>query len=215
MADPTRERFRQGILQWAEDNLRDFPWREPDRTLYEVFVAEFFLTQTPAENVRSVYPDFLSKYPTIERLEEAPQDEIEEVIEPLGFQRMRAEALTRIADRVDTLPADEDELLELPRVGPYVANATLCFALDQPRVIADRNVVRVYDRVFREEFPEKESERREFATEMLPEDGSVARTYNLALLDFGALVCTKRSPRCASCFANEYCSYYRSSTEGE
>lgn len=215
MSDPTRERFRQELLKWAEDNLRDFPWREPDRTLYEVFVAEFFLTQTPAENVRTVYPNFLSKYPTIEKLEEADQDEIKEVIKPLGFQRMRAEALTKIADQVDTLPSDGDELLDLPRVGPYVANATLCFALERPRVIADRNVVRVYDRVFREEFPEKESERRKFASEMLPEDGSVARTYNLALLDFGALVCTKRSPRCADCFANEYCSYYRSITEDE
>ena len=215
MSGPTRERFRQEVLQWAEDNLREFPWREPDRTLYEVFVAEFFLTQTPAENVKTIYPGFLSKYPTIERLEEAGRDELEEAIEPLGFQRMRAEALTKIADRVDTLPSDGEELLDLPRVGPYVANATLSFALERPRPIVDRNVVRIYDRVFRGEFPEKGSERREFATELLPDDGGTARTYNLALLDFGALVCTKRSPRCADCFANEYCSYYRSVTEGE
>lgn len=211
----SRQHFRQDLLRWAEDNLRDFPWRQPERTLYEVFVAEFFLTQTPAENVESVYPGFLSKYPTIEHLKEASREELEEVIEPLGFQRMRAEALTTISDRVDTLPSQPNELLELPRVGPYITNATLCFGLEQPRAIVDRTVVKTYGRLFEEEFPDAESERREFAADMLPEDGGVARTYNLALLDFGALVCTKRSPRCDVCFAKEYCSYYSSNISGE
>lgn len=213
MSESRRERFRDGLLTWADDNLRVFPWREPDRTLYEVFVVEFFLTQTPAENVDTVYPQFLAKYPTLEALAEADRDELEETIEPLGFQRMRADALSEIADTVDEIPADVDELQALPRVGPYVANATLCFALEQSRPILDRNVVRVYDRVFGDEFPDTEPDRRAFAEEILPDDGSVAREYNLALLDFGSLVCTKRSPSCEDCFARDYCVYCQEAEE--
>lgn len=48
------EQFREGLLEWADENLREFPWRDPNASLYEVFVAEFFLTQTPAENVARV-----------------------------------------------------------------------------------------------------------------------------------------------------------------
>lgn len=55
--------FREQLSAWAETNLRQFAWREPGRTFYEVFVAEFFLTQTPAENVAEVYPEFLDSFP--------------------------------------------------------------------------------------------------------------------------------------------------------
>ncbi len=65
------ERFRSTLLEWAEENLGDFPWREPDRYLYEVFVAEFFLTQTPASNLESVYLEFLDRYPTLNAIEDA------------------------------------------------------------------------------------------------------------------------------------------------
>lgn len=201
--------FRRDLLHWAGDNLRAFPWREPDASLYEVFVAEFFLTQTPAANVASLYPKFLDRFPALNTIETADRDELEDAIEPLGFHRMRSEALTEIASQHTSLPDTEAELLELPRVGPYVANATLCFALDRPRPIVDRNVVRVYDRVFRSEFPDSEAERRVFAEQMLPEAGKKARTYNLALLDFGALICVGVDPRCEPCFASDYCEYYQ------
>lgn len=81
-----------------------------------------------------------------------------------------------------------------------------------PLPILDRNVVRVYDRVFGQRFPDSEIGREEFAREILPESGSLARKYNLAL-DFGAIVCEKRDPNCESCFASDYCSYYSTSVE--
>jgi A/G-specific adenine glycosylase len=202
------DRFREDLLGWAEDNLRDFPWRDPEASLYEVFVAEFFLTQTPAMNVAVVYHDFLERYPSLESIRETDRDDLEEFIEPLGFYRMRADALSEIASRMNALPDQERELRGLPRVGPYVANATLCFALERPRPIVDRNVVRAYGRIFGSEFPDKESARREFAVAMLPSDGKTARTYNLALLDFGALLCKSGDPRCEICFASDYCDYY-------
>jgi A/G-specific adenine glycosylase len=182
--------FRSALLDWSTEHLRDFPWREADRTLYEVFVAEFFLTETPAENVASVYPDFLRRYPSLDDLDTATQDELVELIRPLGFYNLRAEALTQIAAEYDTLPETVDELVALPRVGTYVANATLCFARGLPRPIVNRNVDRVYGRVFGTRWPD------------------TPRRYNLTLLDFGAAVCTP-DPSCKICFATEHCEYYR------
>jgi A/G-specific adenine glycosylase len=201
------ERFRSGLLGWADGNLREFPWRDSEASFFEVFVAEFFLTQTPAENVGRVYPQFISEFPSLEAIRRSDHESLVEVIEPLGFYNMRSEALSEIAATHDTLPTDEGELRELPRVGDYVANATVCFALDRQVPILDRNVERVYDRVFGDEWPDSPSEQLEFAADILPEEE--ARTYNLALLDFGAAICTP-TPKCSECFATELCEYYDS-----
>ena len=179
-----------------------------------MFIAEFFLTQTPAENTAELYPDFLQQFPSLAEIKHAPESDLAEAIEPIGFQHMRAGALAEIAIEYDELPTDVEELLQLPRVGPYVANATLCFALNRRLPVVDRNVNRVYSRVFGDEYPDGDADRREFALESLPKDGAIARTYNLALLDFGAMVCKKQAPRCSECFAREYCSYYQSVVAG-
>ncbi|MEZ3145539.1 hypothetical protein [Halobaculum sp. MBLA0143] len=198
---------RRTLLSWADDGPREFPWRDRSRSFYEVFLAEFLLTQTPAENVADVYPELCDRYPDLDSLARASESELESALEPLGFQRMRAAALSEVAATHDSLPRDGDELRELPRVGPYVADATRCFALAESVPIVDRNVVRVYERLSGEEFPTADAERRSFAAELLPSDGERARTYNLALLDFGATVCTKREPACPSCPLRERCEY--------
>lgn len=200
-------RFREGLLEWGEENIRDFPWREKNRTFYEVFIAEFFLTQTPADNVAGLYPEFLNRFPDLNAIEAARTSELAESIEPLGFHNMRAAALSEIASSYDDLPRTSDGLKELPRVGTYVANATVCFAGYERVPILDRNVRRVYGRVFREEFQETTNE-EEFALSILPSNSNTARTYNMALLDFGAIVCRKTEPDCESCFSRRYCTYY-------
>jgi len=187
MSHSREEKFRSALLEWAEENSRDFAWRDTDRSLYEVFVAEFFLTQTPAENVASVYPKFLKQFPDLQTIDRVTKEEIVAVIEPLGFYNMRAEALKTIAAERSELPETVDKLTELPRVGHYVANATLCFSRGKPLPILDRNVKRVYDRVFATEWPEAGSEQISFAERILAEDDP--RTYNLALLDFAAAIC--------------------------
>ena len=211
MSSEAERQFRADLLEWGEDNRREYPWRESDRALYEVFVAEFFLTQTPADNVAAVYPRFLERFPTLAEIAEASEDELAEAIEPLGFQNMRAEALKQIASTHDCLPTEQETLMKLPRVGQYVANATLCFARGDRLPVLDRNVERVYSRVFRNTWPETEADQMAFTQRLVPDE---ARAYNLALLDFGALVC-QPDPLCKQCFASEYCIYFRESVRGE
>jgi A/G-specific adenine glycosylase len=211
MLSEAEQQFRADLLEWGKENRREYPWREPGRTLYEVFLAEFFLTQTPAENVAAVYPRFLERYPTLDEIAETSEDELVKAIELLGFQNMRAEALKRIASTHDRLPTDPESLMRLPRVGQYVANATLCFARGDRLPVFDRNVERVYIRVFRDTWPETEADQIAFTRRLVPDE---ARAYNLALLDFGALVC-QPNPLCEQCFANEYCIYFRESVRRE
>jgi len=197
--------FTQGLLRWARRNLREFPWREEGRSLYEVFVAEFFMTQTPAQNVAAVYPHFISKFPTLSDIRSASLEEIATAIEPLGLQNRRARALKAIASKWDELPTAMDRLVDLDRVGPYVASATLCLALGQRLATVDRNVRRIYRRLLGKDWPTSVAAQMEFATLMVPRRDP--GKFNMALLDFGALVC-KKVPLCHRCFASEYCEYF-------
>jgi A/G-specific adenine glycosylase len=209
------KQFQQDLLEWSEGNLRSFPWREDDATPYEVLIAEIMLKQTRSPTVREIYVEFIKEYPTLEHLAEADREELIEIIQPLGLYNYRADAFMEIAERAADggLPEDEDELSDLPQVGPYVLNATLCFGFDEERPIMDTNVERIYGRVFKGDGVDKFDETKlwALAEEMLPEGR--ARPYNLALLDFGYSVCTHSSPLCGECFASGYCDYFQNQKE--
>lgn len=201
--------FSADLLEWGRHNIRSFPWRSSNATIYEFFVSEFLLQRTTAEAVREVYPTFIERYPSLESIDRADKREIEEVIEPLGLQRKRARALKEIASEHSRIPEELDNLLELPQVGRYVANATFEFSYGEGLPLVDANVRRVYTRLFGDDWPEGNREQLRFAEELLP-DQSIE--YNRALLDFGGTVC-KPTPRCENCFATEYCSYYSGEPE--
>lgn len=200
------EDFRSALLGWAEENLRAFPWRETSDP-YEVLIAEILLQKTSAEKVEPIYRELLDTYPTIDSLAAADPDHLADIIYSLGFQNQRSRALVGIGRQLgESVPADESELLDLPYVGRYAANATLCFAFGKPRPIVDENVVRVYNRIFDTEFDYRDEKAWKIAARVLPEAN--ARRFNLALLDFGATVCTPKIPNCNQCFFTDSCSYY-------
>lgn len=205
------ERFQHDLLKWSHGNLRDFPWRQQQRSPYQLLVAEMFLKQTQASTVADVLPQFVEKYPGPESLQSASESEIIEVIRPLGLYNHRAKALKEIGERLggSEIPSTEDGLRELPQVGRYVANATLCFGFGEDVPIVDSNIRRIYRRLFSALDVEEmtEDELWSLAEEVLPE--AEVQRFNLALLDFGAAICTDSSPNCEQCFANPYCAYYQ------
>lgn len=202
------EEFRETLQSWAEENLRDFPWRE-DATPYQVLVAEVLLQQTIASKVEPVYEEFVERYPEPEDLLDVDPDELAELLDPLGLQNVRAKALVdnaeEIADR--GVPRDVEELQDLSYVGRYGANATLCFGFGERRPIVDANVVRLYGRFFGKDFDGAQDDAAwEFAEEVLPDED--VQRYNLALLDFAADTCTARSPTCDRCAFQDACQFY-------
>lgn len=204
--------FRADLTEWHDANRRDFSWRDVDRSVYEVFVGEMLLRKTTAAAVEPIFEEFVERYPTIERLDEASVDDLAELLQPLGLHNKRARALKDIAaDCTGGLPRSRDEFLDLPHVGPYIADATLCFGRDERRVVIDANVGRIFGRLLGRDFGSGHQlygndELREVVLEHLPESGY--KEFNWALLDFGALICTARSPACEDCFARDYCAYY-------
>lgn len=214
LSDVTMEevtQFQDRLLVWAESNLRDFPWRETTDP-YEVLVAEILLGATLASKVVPIYDKFLNRYPNLAELTRADKGSLASLLEPLGLHNRRAAAFISIGEQLKggRVPDSEDELLELPYVGRYAANATLCFAFGQKRAIVDDNVARVYGRSFGVNLNPQSDVAWEFAEQLLP--SGKFRMYNLGLLDFGALVCKSGTPRCDSCFYTSNCQYFQQST---
>jgi A/G-specific adenine glycosylase len=207
-------RFRGGLMTWFRTSQRDYPWRRQDATPFEVLLAEMLLRKTRADAVVPVWRRLLERYPDPDSLARARVEDVRRCLHELGLSQIRAKAIVRVADLIvrrhmGIVPSQFRQLGDLPEVGPYIANATLCFGFGRRRPILDANVHRVYVRLF-DLPPAKELHKArahwDLAEHLLPERGF--REYNLALLDFGAQVCTARSPRCTECFAAEYCSYY-------
>jgi DNA (cytosine-5)-methyltransferase 1 len=209
------ESLVEDLLDWGEANRRAFPWRDEDCTPYEVFIAAMLLRRTAADAVEPVYRAFIERYPDLSALSSADREELAELLEPLGLHTERAKALRDITSQLvfSGIPETEEELLALPHVGRYAANATLCFGYGQRRPIVDANVARIYSRAFdmdvRDEQLHEDDHLWDFAESLLPTERH--RRYNLALLDLGAGTCTAESPACESCPVNALCEYY---TEG-
>lgn len=211
---PAQKRyFRAGLLAWYEANKRFFPWRETNHPC-EVAVAEILLRQTFARKVVPVYNHLLVRYPDLSSLAAANAAEIRELIRPLGLL-YRAKELVALAQQVvdrhgGHFPDNREALEALPGIGPYAASAILCFAFGHPEPIVDTNVLRVYRRAFgvrqhtTQAGPDKDT--LTIATAMMPKDRR-AHDFNLALLDFAALVCTHYSPECPQCPLSKGCAF--------
>jgi A/G-specific adenine glycosylase len=154
--------------------------------------------------VGKAYKDFLRAFPNTRVLAKASVQEVRKIVGRLGLA-YRAERFVKIAKLVETkyggkFPCKSDEILELPGVGPYIANSLLCFAFDLPVLIVDSNVMRIMNRCFG---ITSEMAVRKLLGESL---GRVsARELNLALIDLGALVCTPYRPKHAKCPIEKLC----------
>ena len=195
--------FQKRLLSWAEDNLRDYPWRRTSDP-YSILVAEFLLQRTDADTVKPIYETFMNRYSSLDKLIAADIEEIGDLLQPLGLF-FRVERLYQTAwiikDKYDgKVPREETELLKLPGIGKYTARAIISQAFDQPAAVLDTNVVRIIERFFGIKGGRVKSRCKVLwkAADTIAPDREVGR-WNLTLLDFGAKVCTARNPNCDVC----------------
>lgn len=205
--------FSKKIFQWYKKHGRDsLPWRNTNNP-YDILVAEMMLQKTHAEEqVLPVYREFLKKYPDIQSLSEAEQTEIKETICSLGLQNIRSRKLKELAIKLkeqfeSKIPEKYEELISLPGVGEYIANAVLCMAFNKKTVMVDANFGRVLGRIFygKEECPPSKSKIWRLAKNLIPANNFLQ--FNLGIIDLGALVCRPQSPKCHLCPFEESCSY--------
>lgn len=197
---------RGAILRWWESNARDLPWRAT-RDPWPVLVSEVMAHQTQVERVVPIWTRFVGRFPTPAAAAAEPAGAIVELWSGLGYNRravMVHEAARRIVERHGgRVPDDLDALMALPGVGPYTARAVLVFAFERDEAVVDTNVGRVLARW--RGMPLGSSEVQQFANALV--FAGEAWTWNQAMLDFGAMVCTKRAPACLHCPVRSTCGW--------
>lgn len=205
--------FRHALVDWYRDVKRPMPWRETDDP-YRIWVSEVMLQQTRVDQARPYYTRFMEAFPTVEALAEAELDEVLNRWEGLGYYS-RARYLHRAARMIveefgGAVPDEYDAIRELPGVGPYTAAAVLSIAYAKPHGVLDGNVTRVLTRVFaiEDDATKSRTKRRlqELADTLIDPDRP--GTFNQALMELGATVCTPRSPSCDACPIQSVCEAY-------
>ena len=209
------EEFTQKLLTWYKENKRDFGWRRT-RDPYKILVAEMMLQKTTSKQVNELYERFLEKFPSPSSIDKASLSEIEAELTPLGMEHKRALRFKQWAKMIiekyeGNVPRSKEELLTLPGVGDYIANAVLCLAYGEHVPLLDTNIVRVLQRVFNLQSSKARARTDkkfwDFVMTITPSGKS--RDLNLALLDHGALVCLARNPKCLICPVNQICVAYK------
>lgn len=207
--------FRAALLGHYDRARRDLPWRgEADP--YRVLVSEVMLQQTRVETVLGRYGPWLERFPDLESLAAAHEDEVLKAWEGLGYYR-RARNLHHAArlvrERPDgSLPSSYAALRELPGLGDYTAGAVASIAFGEPVPAADGNVRRVLSRLYDEPSPKPKWVREAAAALVDPERPG---DWNQALMDLGATVCVPRAPRCPECPVARWCAARAAGTQSE
>lgn len=206
MATPKSEAtdFSRRLLAWFDEHKRDLPWRR-DRRPYTVLLSEFMCQQTQVDTVIPYYEDFLRRWPQLEDLAAASEDELREAWAGLGYYRRASHLLAcarKVVEKYDgQLPANEAALRELPGIGPYTAAAIASMAFGQPTAAIDGNLLRVLSRCFCIPWQAGDTasmkEVKSLADSLLPPER--AGDFNEAMMDLGATICTPRKPDCQSC----------------
>jgi A/G-specific adenine glycosylase len=204
--------FGRLLLKWyfAEDK-RSFPWRD-SRNPYHILLAEVMLQRTKADQVVPIFQSFIQEFPSAETLSKASVSEIEGYFSKLGLL-WRAKNVKRLAEKLvadfgGEVPKDRNQLMSLPAIGEYIADAILCFAYGKKVATVDSNVCRIIGRVFGLK-PKGEARRdpvyRKIAEQTLPR--SNCRKFNWGLIDLAFLICLPKKPQCQRCPFNRLCEF--------
>ncbi|MFN4023621.1 MAG: A/G-specific adenine glycosylase [Hyphomonas sp.] len=210
---PRRSDFRElpgRLLAWFDRNARQLPWRAPigkPRDPYRVWLAEIMLQQTTVPHAAPYFEAFTRRWPTVEALAAAPDEDVMAAWAGLGYYA-RARNLLKCAREVAAqggFPETQARLRELPGIGPYTAGAIAAIAFGERAAAVDGNVDRVFARLLalKQDWP---AAKRQIAAEvaaLVPAErpGDFAE----ALMDLGATICTPAAPACVLCPLTDFC----------
>jgi A/G-specific adenine glycosylase len=206
--------LHERVNSWFGEAGRDLPWRRDDCSPWGVFLSEVMSQQTPLSRVEPVWREWMQRWPTPADLAAASPGEVVRAWGRLGYPRralrVREAATAMVEEHEGEVPRGHGELLSLPGVGAYTAAAVSCFAFGNPEVVIDTNVRRVLARTLEgKALPHLTLNRAEsdLARAAMPNDREAANTWNVAVMELGALVCVARGPRCGECPVADLCAW--------
>lgn len=207
--------LHERVNEWyAAAGRADLPWRAADCPPWGVFLSEVMAQQTPLSRVEPAWREWMKRWPTPAALAAASPGDAVHAWGRLGYPRRALrlhEAASAMVERHGgEVPRTREDLLALPGVGAYTAAAVACFAFETPEVVVDTNVRRVLSRTIEgKAFPHLTLTRAEMelAAASMPADRDAANTWNVAVMELGALVCVARGPRCADCPVADLCAW--------
>lgn len=211
--------FSKLLLNWRKNNNFDslYPWRN-SKSKYNILLSEVLLKKTTRRQVAQEWKTIISCCKNFEELQKCSSRTLKKILRPLGLEHTRSKHLKELSKKITAefngkVPGTREELLSLPGVGPYTANAVLCFAYKKDVSMIDANILRVLTRVFdlksKNSRPHQDKEIWKFA-ESLPTKGK-GKEFNYGILDFAAQVCTSKNPMCRTCVMKKICDYYSES----
>lgn len=203
-----RASVSQLLTDWYRRGHRDLPWRATTDP-YRIWVSEIMLQQTRAQAVIPYYERFLSRFPTIEALTSAPEEDVLALWAGLGYYS-RARNLRRAAEKIvgsGGFPGEYDAIRALPGIGDYTAAAVASIAYGLPHAVVDGNVLRVVARVENDASDIGSARTRERFREIAQGwlDAREPGGFNQALMELGATVCLPRNPMCLVCPLSGIC----------
>ena len=209
---PVTNTLERPLARWFAREARDLPWRAADRTPWQVMVSEYMLQQTPVDRVLPVWQSWIDLWPTPADCAAAAADLPVRMWGRLGYPR-RARRLHEAARLIVTdfggeVPADRESLLSLPGIGDYTAAAIQSFAFGRRSIVLDTNIRRVIARAVTGQalpLPHVTATERLLAEDLTPRSAKASATWNAAIMELGALICTARAPKCEQCPLAEQC----------
>ncbi len=202
--------FRKILLHWHENHHRPMPWKG-SKDAYTVWLSEVILQQTRVEQGLPYFEKFIEKYPTVESLAKANDDDVMKVWQGLGYYsraRNMLVAAREIHEKYhNKFPENFEQLKQLKGIGSYTAAAIASFAFDLPHAVLDGNVYRVLSRINAVETPIDSSKGKKQFEKLADKflDKKHPAQYNQAMMDFGATQCTPKNPKCDDCIFNKTC----------
>lgn len=202
--------FQERLLTWFAENKRDLPWRNT-KNPYHIWLSEVILQQTRVAQGLPYYEKFIQKYPRLEDLAYAPQDEVMKLWEGLGYysraKNMHATAQYLVQYENATFPATFEKLKQLKGIGDYTAAAIASFAFNEPVAVVDGNVQRVLSRILGIYEDIKHKKIFQHHANTLLNINNPAQ-HNQAMMELGAIQCVPKNPDCKNCIMQDICYAY-------
>ncbi|MBF7025680.1 A/G-specific adenine glycosylase [Staphylococcus kloosii] len=210
------ENFKDNLLRWFDAEQREMPWRETKNPYY-IWLSEIMLQQTQVATVVDYYLRFIERFPTIESLNNAQEDEVLKLWEGLGYYSRARNFHTAIKDvyqnHNSTVPSEPEQFGNLKGVGPYTKAAVMSIAFNKPLATVDGNVFRVWSRLNNDDRDTKlQSTRKAFEQELQPYVETRAGDFNQAMMELGAMICTPKAPLCLFCPVQDNCEAFDKGT---